>query len=164
MYKHCIDLLESRRVKLKQIAEISYDLQLPYNPWLKLEDCLESVISVLNKREVQHTIITGIYIDILTQKKKLPPLFQEIMQQDDPLYGLDEILALSITNLYGSIALTNFGYLDKSKMGILSILNNHHDQIHVFLDDIIAGIAAAASARLAHSKLITTVEIEESIE
>jgi hypothetical protein len=29
-------------------------------------------------------------------------------------------------------------------------LNNHDKAIHVFLDDIVAGIAAAASARIAH--------------
>ena len=35
------------------------------------------------------------------------------------VYGIDEILALSIVNIHGSIALTNFGYADKLKPGII---------------------------------------------
>jgi phosphatidylglycerophosphatase A len=48
------------------------------------------------------------------------------------------------------IGLTSFGYLDKKKMGIIRELNNHDTSIHVFLDDLVAGVAAAASARIAH--------------
>jgi phosphatidylglycerophosphatase A len=149
-YKHSIQLLEKRGVTIDHIAQIVYDLQVPYYQDLQLSTCAENVHAVLKKREVQHTIITGISLDMLAEEKKLPEPFQTIMEIDEPLYGIDEILALSITNVYGTIGLTSFGYLDKNKVGIMKELNNHDKQIHVFLDDIVAGIAAAASARIAH--------------
>ncbi|MOA53192.1 Phosphatidylglycerophosphatase A [compost metagenome] len=49
------------------------------------------------------------------------------------------------------IGLTSFGYLDKVKPGIIGELNNQENHIHVFLDDLVAGLAAAASARIAHN-------------
>lgn len=71
---------------------------------------------------------------------------------DEPLYGVDEILSLSITNIYGSIALTNFGYIDKLKLGVLSKLNKYREkQCNTFLDDLVAAVAAAACSKLAHS-------------
>jgi phosphatidylglycerophosphatase A len=149
-YEHSLKLLEERGVTVEGIAEIVYQLQSPYNKDLSLQTCVENVKAVLKKREVQHAIITGVSLDMLAEQKKLPEPFQTIMEVDEPLYGIDEILALSITNVYGTIGLTSFGYLDKNKVGIMEKLNNHGKQIHVFLDDIVAGVAAAASARIAH--------------
>ncbi|MNV37081.1 Phosphatidylglycerophosphatase A [compost metagenome] len=40
--------------------------------------------------------------------------------------------------------------MDKIKLGIIGELNDDKGRIHVFLDDLVAGIAAAASARIAH--------------
>lgn len=149
-YEHSLSLLKKRGVTIEGIAKIVYQLQLPYNEQLSLDYCADNVKSVLKKREVQHAIITGISLDMLAEQQKLPEPFQTIMEVDEPLYGIDEILALSITNVYGTIGLTSFGYLDKNKVGIMQKLNNHGNEIHVFLDDIVAGIAAAASAKIAH--------------
>jgi phosphatidylglycerophosphatase A len=149
-YEHSVALLIKRGVTIEDVAQIVYDLQRPYNENLTLDECVENVHAVLQKREVQHAIITGISLDMLAEQKQLPEPFQTIMEVDEPLYGIDEILALSITNVYGTIGLTSFGYLDKNKIGIMKKLNNHGEQIHVFLDDLVAGIAAAAAARIAH--------------
>lgn len=70
------------------------------------------------------------------------------------LYGLDEILALSIVNMNGSIALTNFGYLDRIKPRIIGVIDEEgkaENKCHTFLDDIICAIAASAASRIAHS-------------
>jgi len=49
--------------------------------------------------------------------------------------------------------MTNYGYIDRVKPGILGRLNNREDgQIHTFLDDLVGAIAAAAAARLSHSR------------
>ena len=144
------DQLARRGVQITDIVDIVYQLQLPYHPDLTRASCEESVHRVLEKREVQHAIYTGIALDTLAEQKQLPRPLQEIMEKDEPLYGVDEILALSITNVYGSIGLTNFGYLDKTKLGIVGKLNDHPTEIHVFLDDLIAAVAAAAAARIAH--------------
>lgn len=152
-YKYCIKLLESRGVTLNDIAPIVYDAQIKYMPDLKLENIVKTLKEILNKREVIHTLITGIELDILTENKSMNNKELEyILQTDEPLYGLDEILALSITNIYGSIALTNFGYFDKMKPGIIELLNNKdHNKCNTYLDDIICAIAASACSKLAHN-------------
>jgi phosphatidylglycerophosphatase A len=145
-----LQMLAKRGVTLNDIAEIVLTLQLPYNDTLTKEECAESVLAVLNKREVQYTLYTGIALDELAERKLLPQPLQDIMEHDEPLFGVDETLALGIVHVYGMIGLTSFGYLDKKKMGIIRDLNNHESNIHVFLDDLVAGLAAAASARIAH--------------
>ena len=142
--------LQDRGVTVVHIAEIVRRLQERYHPNLTVEECQESVLHVLEKREVQHALYTGIALDELAEQKKLPQPLQTIMERDEPLYGVDEILALSITNIYGTIGLTNFGYLDKVKVGIIGTINDNRSQIHVFLDDLVAAVAAAAAARIAH--------------
>ena len=149
-YQMAIELLARRGVSISSIAEIVYILQSPYYPNLKDEECIESVNAVLAKREVQYTLMTGIALDELAEKGLLPQPLQAVMEADESLYGADETLALGITSVYGMIGLTGFGYLDKLKLGIIGQLNDDHDGIHVFLDDLVAGIAAAASARIAH--------------
>ncbi|MFF2888844.1 phosphatidylglycerophosphatase A [Paenibacillus sp. NPDC057967] len=142
--------LETRGVTVEDIAEIVYTLQSPYNSDLRIEECRESVRAVLEKREVQYVLYTGIALDELAERKLLPEPLQSIMERDESLYGVDETLALGITNVYGMIGLTSFGYLDKMKPGIIRKLNVKGEKIHVFLDDLVAGLAAAASARIAH--------------
>lgn len=146
-----VKALRARGVDVGDIAEIVYALQKKYLPELTLEMCKESVVAVLAKREAQHAILTGLALDLFAEEGKLPSPLQEIVSRDEPLYGVDEILALAITNIYGSVGLTSFGYLDKRKLGIIGRLNSHaNGRVNTFLDDLVAGIAAAASARLAH--------------
>lgn len=75
--------------------------------------------SCFEKREVQNTILTGIQLDILAENKELMNPLLDIIVEDEGLYGIDEIMALSIVNVYGSIGFTNYGYIDKIKPGIL---------------------------------------------
>lgn len=144
-------MILDRGVKIEDIAELVFYLQEKYHPDLKMEDCLYNVERVLTKREVQNAILTGIQLDILAEKKLLEEPLQSIIEVDEGLYGVDEILAFSIVNVYGSIGFTNYGYIDKQKPGILQKLNDKSTgQCHTFLDDIVGAIAAAASSRLAH--------------
>ncbi|MGB3960501.1 MAG: phosphatidylglycerophosphatase A, partial [bacterium] len=124
--------------------------QREYFPDLTCQECLESVLRVLNKREVQNAILTGLALDILAEKNLVDEPLASMLRNDDNLYGIDEILSLSIVNVYGSIGLTNFGYLDKLKPGIIGSINDKKNSVNTFLDDIVAAIAAAASARIAH--------------
>ncbi|MDT8858636.1 phosphatidylglycerophosphatase A [Alkalihalobacillus sp. MEB130] len=143
--------LVERGVTLDDIAELVYFLQVKYHPDLQLDVCLDNVDKVLRKREVQNAIITGIQLDVLAEKKLLDEPLQGIIDRDESLYGVDEIVALSIVNVYGSIGFTNYGYIDKQKPGILEKLNDKQSgSCHTFLDDIVGAIAAAASSRLAH--------------
>jgi phosphatidylglycerophosphatase A len=149
--KLMIELFNERGISLENIAKLVLSLQKPYNSALTLEQCIHSVEKVLEKREVQNAILTGITLDQFAEQGLLPEPLQGMLVRDEPLYGIDEILALSITNIYGSIGFTNFGYLDKVKTGILKNINRKQEGVvNTFLDDLVAAVAAAAAARLAH--------------
>lgn len=153
-------LLAERGVKIEEIAELVYYLQKQYHEDLSLDLCLFNVNRVLSKREVQHAVITGIELDKLAEQGKLSEPLQSIIKQDEGLYGVDEIIAFSIVNVYGSIGFTSYGYIDKQKPGILKDLNDlSTGKVNTFLDDIVGAIAAAASSRLAHT-LAETKDIE----
>ena len=146
------DLLKERGVQLEDIADLVMHLQNKYIPHLTQSECLENIEAVLTKREVQNAIITGIELDKLAEQGALSQPLQSILMTDEGLYGIDEIMGLSIVNLYGTIGFTNYGYLDKSKPGIIAKLNSK-DRVHchTFLDDIVCAIAAAAASRIAHN-------------
>lgn len=153
LYKAVVKMLEDRGVTLREIAEVVLEIQKGYYDVLTLEECLDGVESVMKKRETQHAILTGVALDTLAEEQKLPEPLQSIVAEDDFLFGVDEVLALSITNVYGSIGFTNFGYLDKTKPMIIGNLNNHKGgRCHTFLDDLVAAIAAAAASRIAHQR------------
>lgn len=146
------NLLVKRGVSLEDIADLVFFLQKDYVSDLTLKMCQDNVEAVLEKREVQNALITGIQLDILAEEGKLLQPLQEIVETDESLYGIDEIMALAIVNVYGSIGFTNYGYIDKVKPGVLAKLNDHESgEVHTFLDDLVGAIAAAAASRLAHS-------------
>lgn len=152
MYEKCITYLNSRGVALHDIAQCVLFLQKDYHPELSEAACVQAVKEILHKREVQHAVITGICLDIAVEEQKLADeQLTEILKIDSPLYGIDEVLAYGICNLYGSIALTNYGYIDRCKPGIIRQLNHHQKQCNTFLDDIVGAIAAAAAGKLAHT-------------
>ena len=101
---------------------------------------------------MQNAVLTGICLDRLAERDLLDEPVLAFLKDDEPLYGIDEIMALSIVNIYGSIGFTNFGYLDKVKPGIIGEINqNLHAPVNTFLDDLVSAIAAAAASRIAHS-------------
>ncbi|MDD3478318.1 MAG: phosphatidylglycerophosphatase A [Candidatus Izemoplasmatales bacterium] len=154
MKEICIQTLKDRGVQISDISDIVYGLQKKYVPDLTLEVCEEAVLRVMSKREVHNAILTGVELDRLAEKKLLSEPLQTLIDSDNPLYGIDEILVLSICNVYGSIGLTNFGYVDKVKPGIIGELDRmgkETDRCHTFLDDIIGAIAAAAASSVAHN-------------
>lgn len=147
-----VDRLADRGVKELDIAEITFELQKKYLPFLEMSVCLDHVKRVLMKREVQNAILTGLELDILTEKGLVSEPLSTIISSDYGLYGIDEILALSIVNVYGSIGSTNFGFVDKTKPGIIGRLDDKTNatQVNTFLDDIVGAIAAAAASSIAH--------------
>lgn len=152
MYDECVKLLKSRGVSLEDIAECTIYLQKSFNSDIDATQVLAIIDSILLKREVQNAIITGINLDIMAEKGLLESKTLEKMMMDDTsLYGVDEVLAYGICNIYGSIALTNFGYIDWVKPLIIGELNNcPSNECHTFLDDIVGAIAASAASKMAH--------------
>lgn len=157
-----IKRLNHRGVELSDIANLVYLLQEPYIQNLTIDECLKSVNVVMRKREVQNAFLTGIELDELAEKNQLSNPLQSIIERDEGLYGVDETLALSVVNLYGSIGFTNYGYIDKTKPGILAKLNAHEKgHIHTFLDDLVGAVAAAAASRLAHQDIATLEDLDK---
>ena len=155
LYEKSIEILNNRGVTIEDIAKLVMTLQKPYNTNISLEICCKNVDAVLKKREVAHAVLTGVALDELAEKKQLPDPIQNIIDTDEGLYGIDEIIPLSIVNLYGTIGLTSYGYLDKDKKGILKELDTKKDgEVNTFLDDLVAGIASAAASRYAHGESI----------
>lgn len=150
-----IQKINSRGIKIQQIAELTHFLQSPYYPNLTLDSCVENVEAVLRKREVQNAVLTGIRLDELAELGLLEGPLQEMVESDYSLYGIDEILAFSILNVYGSIGFTNYGYIDKLKPGILGEIDakgKKGEICQTFMDDLVGAIAAAAASRIAHNQ------------
>lgn len=145
------EALARRGVNLEDIAKIVLEMQLPYNEGLTLAHCVESVESVLYKREMQHALLVGIELDELAEQGKLSRPLQSIVGTDEGLFGVDEMIGLGAVLTYGSIAVTTFGHLDKNKIGVIRKLDTKAGKsVHTFLDDLVASVAACASARIAH--------------
>jgi len=149
--KAALERLAQRGVRMEDIAEIVFMMQSPYQPDLTIDVCVENVLAVLDKRELQHALLVGIELDTLAEKGMLSEPLQSIVESDEGLFGCDETLALGSVLGYGSIGVTTFGHLDKNKIGIIKKLDTKSGNgIHTFLDDLVASIAAAASGRIAH--------------
>lgn len=148
-----IEKLRERGIEVDKMAAMVLELQKKYNDKITIDDCIESVMKVLAKREVDHAVLTGLAIDEMANKKLLPEPIQDLVETDEGLFGVDEILVLGITNVFGSIGLTNFGYLDKEKPGLIGELDGRKgkDEVTTFADDIVAAIIAAAAAHIAHN-------------
>lgn len=145
------EALIERGVKIEDIGELVYQMQVMYNPNLTLEECIYSVERVLLKREIQYALLVGVELDRLAEKKQLSEPLQTIIETDEGLFGVDETIAFGAVLAYGSIAITTFGHLDKKKLGIIDKLDKEKNgKVNTFLDDMVASIASSAASRLAH--------------
>jgi phosphatidylglycerophosphatase A len=144
-------LLESRGVHLEQLVDILDQLQRPYNPNMDRKLCEEHIIAVLKKQQTFHAIQLAIKTDMAVEQGHFNQQYTQIVGTDEGLFGVDESVALAIPLMYGTIAITNYGYLDKAKIGVISELDSDHESCNTFLDDIVCGIVAAACGRLAHN-------------
>lgn len=143
-------MLEAQGVSVADMARLVYKMQYPYNAGLTVAECMESVHMVVRKRDVQYAVITGVTLDRMAEAGTLQEPLGAIIREDNPLFGVDEVLALTIVNSYGSIGLSNYGYLARSKPDFLQRFAREAGGVHTFLDDLAAAIVAAACARIAH--------------
>lgn len=77
-------MLARRGVRIDAIAAIVYRLQKGYHPELTMDDCVTSVKSVLQKREVQYTLYTGIALDELAEKNSCPNRYKLLWKRMNP--------------------------------------------------------------------------------
>ena len=137
-----------------ELAQEVLKEQTRHNPWMTLEDAYEAVEAVIRKREMQHALVTALTIDELADKKMLSEPMQSIIADDNPLYGIDETIALGTAGLFGTIAVTNFGFLDREKTDLAKKLNDEQKSgghITTMTDDLVSAIIASAEGKVAHS-------------
>lgn len=141
-------------ITVQSMAELVYDGQKKYEPDVTMSYAIERVEKVLQRREIQHALLVALFLDESAQKGIMPEPLQTIVASDEGLFGVDETIALSASGLYGSIATTNMGSLDKRKPGIIGRLNDDQKEgklVSTFIDDMISAIVASAEASVAHN-------------
>ena len=137
-----------------ELAQEVLKEQTRHNPWMTLEDAYDAVEAVIRKREMQHALVTALTIDELADKKMLSEPMQSIIADDNALYGIDETIALGTAGLFGTIAVTNFGFLDREKTDLAKKLNDEQKaggHITTMTDDLVSLIIASAEGKVAHS-------------
>ena len=142
-------------ITVAKMAEIVYRDQKPYIDTLTEREASWAVSRVLKKTEFQDGLLVAIHLDKVAQMFNLmrehDPLMNRLID-DHPNFGADEHLAMSLAGLYGSIATTNYGYIDKTKPGIVGELNDMGKSgkyVTTMMDDMIGAIIASAEAKLA---------------
>ena len=145
--------LHKRGITAYSIGEIAYEMQHEYLPDYEISDFAEQFNEVLKKREVLNLLAFAFELDNLANKGAFSEPIQSIIENDAGFWQIDEILASSLAQLFGMLAITNYGYLDKKKVGIARRLDEE-DSITVFSDDIVSALASAVIGRCGHgSKL-----------
>ncbi len=150
-YNFVIKELKKRGVTPDDISKIAFKLQSEFIPDISMEEVKKDTNDVLHKREVLNNAMVGLELDRLATEGKLKEPLQSIIMNDSGVFGVDEGIALNIANIYGTIGITNYGYIDRKKSGIVKKLDEEKDGVsNTFIDDIVGAIASAVSAKIAH--------------
>ena len=95
--------------------------------------------------------MVGLELDRLATEGKIKEPLESIIMNDSGVFGVDEGIALNIANIYGTIGITNYGFVDREKTGVTKKLDEAKDGTsNTFIDDIVGAIASAVSAKIAH--------------
>lgn len=151
-YEFVVTRLKERGVDLHQLAKIAFDLQQQFIPELTEEDCYEELLNVMHKRELLNNAMVALELDRLAEENQIKEPLLSIIRKDAGVFGVDEALALQIAELYGTIGVTNFGYLDRVKSGIIKKFDTNSGHVNTFIYDLLGAIVAAACGKLAHQE------------
>lgn len=149
-YEFVIKRLENKGVTIKILAQMAYKMQKDFESNLTLDDCVEIIEDVLHKRELLNNAMVALEMDRLVEENKVQEPLASIIKNDAGVFGVDETLALQIANIYGTIGTTNYGWLDREKIGLINKIDKDKKHINTFADDLIAAIIAAACGKIAH--------------
>ena len=148
---YVINELQRNGVSIDDIADIAFSYEEKYIPNLTHEVVWNAVDTILHKREVANTAMVALNLDKLATNGMLDEPLQYLVEEDAGVFGVDELLASGIANLYGQIGITNFGYADKDKTGIIKHLDTvKGKKVNTFIDDIVGALAAATAAKITH--------------
>ena len=149
-YNFVIKRLEEKGVTIPLLAQMAYDMQKDFEKHLTLDVCNEIIEDVLHKRELLNNAMVGLEMDRLVEQGIVKEPLASIIKNDAGVFGVDETLALQISNIYGTIGATNYGWLDREKNGVINKIDKDPEHVNTFADDLIAAIIAAACGKIAH--------------
>lgn len=149
-HEFVITRLKERGVDLHRLAKIAFDLQQQFIPELTEADCYEELLNVMHKRELLNNAMVALELDRLAEENQIKEPLLSIIRKDAGVFGVDEALALQISDIYGTIGATNFGYLDRVKYGIIKSFDTDENHINTFIDDLLGAIVAAVCGKIAH--------------
>lgn len=145
-----MDLLDKRNVPVESLGGLVYAGQKEHNPDIELDECIDAVYHVLHKREIQNILLLGINVDMWVDRGIEDRYLAEILKHDEGQFQCDETLSHGCVEIFGGIGISNLGYLDHVKPGIIGKVDARKNSCNVFLDDILAGIVASAEAYVAN--------------
>lgn len=151
-FNFVVDRLKERGVTIDDLVNLTYKMQADFIPNLTRDECREAVIDVMHKREFLNNAMVGLELDRLTENQQVAEPLASIIENDAGVFGVDEALALQIAELYGTIGVTNFGYLDRVKSDIIKKFDTDNGHVNTFIDDLLGAIVAAACGKLAHQE------------
>jgi len=150
-YEFVVQALAAKGITYHEIAQITFKLQTKYVPDLTIAECEAETKEVLHKRELLNNAMVALELDRLATAGQLSEPLQTIVANDAGVFGVDEGLALNMANIYGTIGVTNYGYVDKVKEGVIKKLDTDKSGgVNTFIDDLVGAIAAAVAAKVAH--------------
>ena len=158
LFDYVIQNLANLGVGIEDLGDVTYQLQAEYLPDLTKKVCNQAVVHVLKKRDVLQHVAMAINLDKLASNQAFDKPLQQIIEQDLGQFSVDETLAIGLTEDYGNIATTSFGYLDKEKIGKAKELDEQQQVGHceTFVDDVLSAISSCAAARIAHNFDVTS--------
>lgn len=160
LYSYVVQELDKRDINVQTVGNAAYQMQHQYYPNVTVEQFGRELNEVLKKREVLNILATGLALDNLAQSKQLPEPLQEIVENDLGEYGVDELLAIGLSQLYGTISTTNYGHADKEKIGLALKLDNSFGKINTYADDLFLALSSAVVGRFGHgSALVLQQEV-----
>lgn len=142
-YNTLIAYFKDQGVTLRDIAEVAYEQQKQYHVSYTVDDYEQMIHKALLDIDILSVALTMIQLDYDANKVQMMLPLQHIIDQDMPVYGVDETLALAIAGHYSPIGITQYGALDVNKVGIAQQLDKDEQHTHVFLDDLISALAAS---------------------
>lgn len=149
-YKYVISCFTEKHIKIHDIAKIVYNQTKEFVPTITIEECEQDVIDIIHKRDYLNNAMIMIQLDKLAEQNQLDEPLNTIISNDLGVFGVDESMAVDIATLYGPIGITNFGYLDRKKHGIIKDVDTDKNHVNTFLDDLIGATVAAACGRISH--------------
>lgn len=149
-YQFVVNRLQERGVTIDDLVNLTFKMQSEFLPELTQDECREDLLDVMHKREFLNNAMVGLELDRLADEGQLKQPLQDIVKNDAGVFGVDEALALQIAEMYGTIGVTNFGYLDRVKSGIIKAFDKDGTHVNTFIDDLLGAIVAAACGKLAH--------------